>query len=125
MPTLEGSEATLFYEQFGRGPDIVWVSGGGDAGSRWRKYQIPYFERRFRNTTFDNRGIGRTTCDAPMPWPIEAFARDTAELIDAACKSPVALVGLSMGALIAQQVALDRPDLLRCAFIEQLVLRYT
>jgi len=117
VATFEGSEATLHYEQFGEGPDIVWVSGGGGLGSDWHRYQIPHFERSFRNTTFDNRGIGKTTCDAPLPWPVEAFARDTAELIEAVCDPPVALVGLSMGALIAQEVCLDFPDLVRCAVV--------
>lgn len=115
MGKLAGSEAAIHYEQFGQGPDIVWISGGGDTGARWHPYQIPFFERAFRNTTFDNRGIGATVCDAPLPWPIEAFATDTAELIEAVCEPPVAVVGLSMGALVTQQLALDRPDLVRCA----------
>jgi len=115
LPFQVCSQATVHYEQFGQGPDIVWVSGGGDTGSRWHRYQIPHFEPRFRNTTFDNRGIGRTTSDAPWPWSMGAFARDTAELIEAVCEPPVAVVGLSMGALITQQIALDRPDLVRCA----------
>jgi pimeloyl-ACP methyl ester carboxylesterase len=110
-----GSEASLFYEQFGEGPDIVWISGGGDTGSRWHKYQIPFFQDDFRNTTFDNRGIGKTVCEAPQPWTFDGFARDTAELIEAVCEPPVSVVGLSMGALIVQQLALDRPDLVRSA----------
>lgn len=115
MPEFVGSEATIHCEQFGEGPDIVWISGGGDTGSRWHRYQIPYFASGFRNTTFDNRGIGKTVCDAPLPWTFEDFARDTAQLIEAVCRPPVAVVGLSMGALIVQQLALDRPDLVRCA----------
>ena len=118
MPRFDGSDASIHYERFGDGPDIVWIAGGGDVGARWHPYQMPYFEAAgFRNTTFDNRGIGRTRCDRALPWPIEDFARDTAELIDAVCEPPVALVGLSMGALIAQQVAIDHPDLVRCAVV--------
>ena len=75
----------------------------------------PTSRRLFRNTTFDNRGIGTTRCAAPAPWSLEDFALDTAELIKAVCDPPVALVGLSFGAGIVQQVALDFPDLLRCA----------
>ena len=117
MPRFEGSEATIHYEQHGEGPDIVWVSGGGGLLTDWIPYQIPYFEESFRNTIFDNRGIGATTCDLPLPWPLESFALDTAGLIEAVCEPPVALVGLSFGSAIVQQVALDRPDLLRCAIV--------
>lgn len=117
MPFLEASEARIHYEQFGRGPDVVWISGGGDTGSRWHKYQIPFFEPSFRSTTFDNRGIGETSCDAPLPWTFRAFALDTADLIEAVCEPPVAVVGLSMGSLIAQELCLDRPDLVRCAVV--------
>ena len=115
MPTFEGSQATIHYEQVGQGPDIVWVSGGGGTASDWDPYQLPHFRDRFRNTTFDNRGIGTTDCERPLPWTMEDFARDTAELIEAVCEPPVALVGLSLGGGIVQQVALDYPELLRVA----------
>jgi 3-oxoadipate enol-lactonase len=117
MPRFEGAEATIHYEQVGDGPDIVWVAGGGGLAEDWVPYQIPSFRGDFRNTIFDNRGIGRTTTEVPLPWPLEAFARDTAEFIEAVCAPPVALVGLSFGAAIVQQVALDRPELLRCAIV--------
>jgi pimeloyl-ACP methyl ester carboxylesterase len=117
VPHARTSESNVFYEQSGAGPDIVWISGGGDLGSRWHKYQVPSFDEAYRSTTFDNRGIGRTTCDAPTPWTFTGFARDTAELIEAVCDPPVAVVGLSMGSLIAQELCLDRPDLLRCAVV--------
>ena len=63
------------------------------------------------------RGIGETTCDVPMPWPIEDFARDAAELIGAVCDPPVALVGSSFGSAIVQQVAIDFPHLVRVAIV--------
>jgi len=117
MATMQGSEAAIHYEQVGSGPDVVWVSGGGGLASDWVPYQMPFFGSRYRNTMFDNRGIGTTACDLPLPWPLESFGRDTAELIEAVCEPPVALVGLSFGSAIVQQVALDRPDLVRCAIV--------
>ena len=114
MPTFQGSQATIHYEQLGEGPDIVWVSGAGGSAGSWDTYQLPYFKDGFRNTTFDSRGIGTTRCDEPLPWSLEGFAIDTAELIESVCDPPVALVGLSLGGGIVQQVALDFPELLRC-----------
>jgi len=115
MPTVQGSDALIHYEQAGDGVDVVWVSGGGGLAEDWDPYQLPYFRQFFRNTTFDNRGIGKTRCDVPLPWTMADFARDTAELIRAVCEPPVALVGLSLGGAIVQQVAIDYPELVRCA----------
>jgi pimeloyl-ACP methyl ester carboxylesterase len=46
---------------------------------------------------------------------MEQFARDCAAIIEAYCEPPVILSGLSMGALITQQVAIDFPHLVRLA----------
>ncbi len=47
------------YEQHGKGPDIVWISGGGLALKDWLPYQVSAFPN-YRNTVFDNRGIGES-----------------------------------------------------------------
>lgn len=115
VPHFQGSQTRLYYDQSGTGPDIVWIGGGGAMGKDWQRFQTPYFDSRFRSTVFDNRGIGATTCNAAMPWAIEDFARDAAELIKGVCSGPVALVGSSLGSAIVQQVAIDHPDLVRVA----------
>jgi pimeloyl-ACP methyl ester carboxylesterase len=109
--------ATLFYEQSGAGPDIVWLAAGDHPGSNWRRFQTPAFEPGFRNTTYDARGVGATTTDGPPPWPIAEHARDVAALIETACEPPVFLVGLSMGSLIATELACTRPELVRAALV--------
>ena len=117
MPHLSLGEVDLYYEQRGKGPDLVWLAGGDQPGSDWNLFQIPAFEDSFRNTSYDARGVGETRCHTPPPWPIEVYGRDCSALIETVCAPPVALAGLSMGSLIAQQVALDRPDLVRCAVL--------
>ena len=67
MPILNASNADIHYEQVGDGPDIVWVSGGGGLASDWDPYQLPFFQRDFRNTTFDNRGVGTTRHACSIP----------------------------------------------------------
>jgi pimeloyl-ACP methyl ester carboxylesterase len=114
MAELATSNARIEYDQTGEGPDIVWVSGGGDVGATWREWQVPAFPG-YRHTTFDNRGAGDTHCSQPTPWTIADFARDTAELIEALCQPRVIVAGLSMGGGIVLQLAIDRPDLVRCA----------
>lgn len=115
MPVLSEELISIYYEQQGEGPDIVWISGGGGMPEwTWLKWQIPSLPG-FRHTVFHNRGIGKTVCDQPGPWTIADFARDTALLIEAACAGKPIVVGKSMGAMITTQLVLDRPDLVELA----------
>lgn len=117
MPFHNGSSAAIHYEQTGSGPDIVWVSGGGTLGRDWQRFQTPHFDPRFRSTVFDNRGIGSTTCDAELPWPISDFAHDLAELVEGVCDGPVSFIGSSLGSAIVQEVAIEYPALVKCAVV--------
>jgi len=109
ITTVSGSGARSRVAQLGSGPDIVWVPGGDSPAEAWRA-QMQHFADRFRSTSYDPRGVGETTSD-PAPWTIADFARDCAEIIERCCEPPVVLAGLSMGALITQQVAIDYPAL--------------
>ena len=125
MPALELDEVTLHYDQSGSGPDVVWLAAGDHPGANWRRWQVPAFEPGWRNTTYDARGVGGTESRTPSPWPIETHAQDVAALIERVCTPPVALVGLSMGSLIAVQLAHDRPELVRCAAVMGTCVRKT
>lgn len=118
MPHLQGSQASIYYEEVGAGPGIVWVGGGGTMGKDWHRFQTPHFAPSFRNIVFDNRGIGATICDRPMPWGIADFATDLADLIKGVCGGrPVAVVGSSLGSAIIQQLCIDHPELVRVAVL--------
>src|SRR5438477_8493466 len=110
MPELRCRDVILQYEQIGEGPDIVWL-----AGADWRTYQVPYFRDAYRNTLYHLRGLGQSTSLTPPPWSMRDYGRDAAALIEAVCTPPVILVGHSMGSAMAQEVALTRPELARCA----------
>jgi pimeloyl-ACP methyl ester carboxylesterase len=125
VPELALDAVTLHYDQSGEGPDIVWLAAGDHPGANWRRWQVPAFEPGWRNTTYDARGVGGTSSRTPAPWPIEEHARDLARLLEAVCAPPVALVGLSMGSLIAVQVAHDRPELVACAAVMGTCVRKT
>jgi len=114
MALLELKDVSLYYLQAGIGPDIVWIPGGDAVAESWQD-QIEAFRGDFRNTAFDPRGAGRTVSRRAPPWSIADYAADVAALIRAKCEPPVFVCGLSMGALITQQLALDYPELVRCA----------
>ena len=113
MPHFRTSGANLYYEQTGSGPDIVWLPGGDQRGSDMR-WQIAGFGD-FRNTSMDPRGAGETEHLEGPPWTVRDMARDAAELIEAVCDPPAVAVGLSMGSLIVQELAIGWPHLVRLA----------
>jgi pimeloyl-ACP methyl ester carboxylesterase len=125
MPELSLPGVSLAYGQSGTGPDIVWLAAGDNPGDNWRRYQTPAFDDAYRSTTYDARGVGATRSDSEPPWPIAEHAVDLAELIEAVCEPPVFLVGLSMGSLIAVQIAHDRPELVRGAAVMGTCVRKT
>src|ERR1700726_272591 len=60
---------------------------------------------------FDNAGVSSSTGD--VPTSIEEMAQHAAAFIDALGIKKVDALGFSMGGLIAQQITIDRPDLVR------------
>ena len=111
MPRFTSSGASLWYDQTGSGPDIVWLPGGDQRGSEMR-WQVEGFPD-YRSTTMDPRGVGETEALEGPPWSILDMARDCAELIEAHCRPPVVAAGLSMGSLIVQELAINWPHLVR------------
>jgi pimeloyl-ACP methyl ester carboxylesterase len=59
----------------------------------------------------DNAGVGLST--GPTPETVAGMARDAATVIDALGLEQVDLFGFSMGGHVAQQIAVDRPELVR------------
>ncbi|MFK0009925.1 alpha/beta fold hydrolase [Paenarthrobacter sp. NPDC090520] len=108
---IELSRLTTNHVVSGEGPNLLWISGGGYRGSAWHDHFVPNFEKAFRNITFDNRGTPGTECADLLPWSIADMASDAADLLEQTCDSPATVVGHSMGAFVALQLALDRPDL--------------
>jgi pimeloyl-ACP methyl ester carboxylesterase len=113
MPHLDLGKVKLWYVQDGEGPDIVWIPGGDNVAADW-SYQFAHFRRRFRNTSFDPRGAGKTEIGGMTEWSIADMADDCAALIRRACRPPVIVAGISMGGLIALQMAVEHPELTRC-----------
>ena len=110
--TFKTSKVSIHYVQKYSGPDIVWCPGGDQVGKDWEE-QFNFFPD-FRNTSFDPRGAGKTISYQDPPWSIYTYAKDLAELIRNICAPPVILIGLSMGALIVQEMLLKYPEL--CKF---------
>ncbi|MFB6815006.1 alpha/beta fold hydrolase [Streptomyces sp. NPDC056347] len=120
MPTARLNGISLNYETTGRGEPVVLVMGSGAGGRAWHLHQVPALVRHgYRAITFDNRGIGHSG-SGTGGFTVDDLVADTAALIEHLDAGPCRLVGTSLGAHVAQELCLARPDL-----VSQVVLMAT
>ena len=101
----------LWVEQYGEGPDVLLIGGLGDPIESWQS-QIDGLSDRYRITAFDNRGMGRSPLpDGPLTIP--SMAEDAADVLRALEIESAHVTGFSGGSVIAQELALRHPDLVR------------
>jgi 3-oxoadipate enol-lactonase len=111
MPFLRVGDVELYYEVTGQGQPLLFIHGLGSSGRDW-EYQVPFFCQDYQVVVLDVRGHGRS--DKPSgPYSIPLFAGDVAGLMEGLGIASAHLVGLSLGGMIALQLAADRPDLVR------------
>jgi 3-oxoadipate enol-lactonase len=111
MPVLATHGARVSYSRTGTGPPVLLIQGVGAIGDAWRP-QINGLRDRFSLIAFDHRGLGASTMTAGT-LSIEAMADDALAILDAEGVDRCHVVGHSMGALIAIQLALTCPRRVR------------
>lgn len=125
MPDIRINNITLHYEAKGQGHPLLFLNGLGMSVWDWEG-QVGYFSKEYRVITFDYRGQGASD-KPPGPYGISLFCDDTARLLRSINASPTHLVGLSMGGMIAFQMAVSHPELVRSMVIvnsgPELILR--
>jgi pimeloyl-ACP methyl ester carboxylesterase len=105
VPVAELNGANLWYEVAGDGPPVVFVHEAiGD--SRLWDGQWGAFSARFRSLRFDFRGFGQSQ----LPGGSFSNSDDLRALLDHAAIDHAALVGGSMGANAAMEVAVLAPE---------------
>jgi pimeloyl-ACP methyl ester carboxylesterase len=110
--TVDAVGTRLTYDTVGEGPDLVFLHAGIADRTMWQP-QVTAFRGRFRCTTPDARGFGDTPVGA-VP-----FSRrdDLGAVMDAVGAGSATLVGCSIGAGLALDFAIERPER-----VEKLVL---
>jgi pimeloyl-ACP methyl ester carboxylesterase len=108
----------LVYDLHGAGSETVVLAGPlGAPGRAWVPYQVPVLvDAGYRVVTFSPRGVPPSEVPTP-PYSVADMVSDVAGLIEELADGSVAMVGYSMGALVTQELALARPDLLRGAVL--------
>ena len=108
MPLAKVNGINLHYRIHGQGEPLVLIAGWGTDLRAWI-FQIPSFRKYFQVIVFDNRGVGGS--DTPQgPYSIKKMADDVVGLLDHLHIRAAHVLGLSMGGMIAQEVAISYPD---------------
>jgi 3-oxoadipate enol-lactonase len=114
MPHARVGEVELYYELVdctepwhSGPPPIVLLHGLGTDRRIWL-YQVPVFCTRAPVLSVDLRGHGRSSAPAGA-WTVADMALDVVRLLRYLGVERAHLVGLSMGGMVAQQLALDYP----------------
>ncbi|MEZ4463767.1 MAG: alpha/beta fold hydrolase [bacterium] len=112
MQSATLGQVELAYDTAGdAGTPVLLIMGFAVRGTAWRR-QIPALAAHHQVVWFDNRGVGDTV--APRrPISIRAFADDAAAQLDHLQIERAHVVGISMGGMIAQHLALRHADRLR------------
>jgi pimeloyl-ACP methyl ester carboxylesterase len=100
--------APLAYDEAGRGPAVLLVHGLAGGRRAWRA-QMPALAERYRVIAIDIPGHG----DSPAPRPDFTLRDVVAALVgqlDRLGIARAAVVGHSLGGVLAQQLTLDYPD---------------
>ena len=111
MPKLRVNDIELYYEIHGQGEPLLFIHGLGSSTRDWQD-QVDYFAEKRQVILLDIRGHGQSD-KPPGPYSLALFAKDTAHLIEHLQLPPLAVVGLSLGGMIAFQLTVDRPDLVK------------
>ncbi len=117
MPHVFTNGIRLAYERSGRGERVLLIMGSNAAGRVWTLHQTPALSRAgYQAITFDNRGIPPSDVP-PGRYSVADMVADTKGLIEALDAAPCRIIGVSLGALIAQELAASWPHLVRCAVL--------
>ena len=115
MALIAANGTQLYHEVRGTGPSLLLIAGGGlDGGSFDTFAQV--LARDFTVVTYDRRGLSRSP--RPDGWTstsIEEQADDAGGLLRGLGLAPAAVVANSLGALIALELMLRHPELVRGA----------
>lgn len=96
------------YKVEGRGKPLLMIAGLGSDQNVWM-FQTYFFKKHFQVITFDNRGVGES--DKPKgPYTTRMMADDTVGLMEHLGLKKAHILGISMGGMIAQEMAINYPE---------------
>ncbi len=114
MPITHINGHQMYYEIHGRGPPAICMGGWGTYCHGGERHLARGLTERYQTLIIDYRGLGESGDDPAVPASMPLHARDVIGLLDHLGWRRVHFIGLvGMGACIGQEVAIERPDLVR------------
>jgi len=86
--------------------------GAGGSCRGWLPIQVPDFSREHRTLIFDHPGVGGSE-DVDGPLTTSSLASETVGLLDALEIEKADVLGVFMGGMVAQEMALQHPERLQ------------
>ncbi len=114
MPIAQLNGHAMYYEVHGTGDPALCMTGWGTYCHGNQGGLARGLTDRYSVVVFDHRGLGESGDDLSVTPSMKLYAEDAAALLDHLGMSNAHIVGLvGMGACIGQELAIDRPDLVR------------
>lgn len=107
MPFITSHGREIYYERHGQGPALLFLHGAGSNGATWWQ-QLPVFKAHYSCVLMDIRCFGRSV--APTgEFQLPLFVDDVLAVLDHEQIERAALIGQSLGGMIALKTALQHP----------------
>src|ERR1700722_12043867 len=104
------SAGTIAYRELGSGPVLLLITGADASMDGWPPSFVDALATQHEVVVFDNAGVGRTSAvPASALLSVTAMASQTSALISALGLGRPAVLGWSMGGMIAQALAVSHP----------------
>lgn len=112
MPSVDVSGAELHYVRTGAGEPLLLIQGMAATHLTWGDRFLSALSESFDCIAFDNRGMGRSG-RATIPFTTADLAADASGLLDALEIERAHVLGISLGGMAAQELALAGPERVR------------
>jgi len=108
MPIAKVDDIKIAYTERGKGEAMVLIMGLGANKESWFM-NMPTLSKHYRVIAFDSRGVGATNRSGEA-YTMGRMAADTIGLLDVLGIDKVHIVGVSLGSMIAQEIAINFPQ---------------
>ena len=112
MPIADLGDRSLHYERRGTGSPLLLIHGLAGHHLMWHEPFLADLERDFDVVVYNHRGIGDSSRAEP-PYEITDLADDAAALITELGWADANVFGISLGGMVAQEIAIRQPDKVR------------